>query len=349
MQECNSALTASSERPSAPMPAIIPPEPATFAQAMELERISPDEEVYLSKYPALAFDSRPGQPLSTQRSYGGHSFAQSIWAASLAIKDSGLCVHEANGYWVQAGHANRPFIYEVQTLSQTRSFVLRQVTARQPTSPSEECPFPASDASKALGPPAFVLTCSFKRSEPGSGYGVKFDADKYGELLRTDPASLSTDAKVPSLSGVGKIKLADFPGLDCRTPDLTDYNQRVEGVSRRRLHLYRASLPVEADPNLLAAVHAYVSDRAGLSVVFNAFGAKQLGMAGSLNHKVVFHVNPEELKITDQTWFIQEMSSSRGGEGRGTIETRIWGPSGDLVVSTVQDAMFRQPVQAKLS
>ncbi|KAL2810283.1 thioesterase-like superfamily-domain-containing protein [Aspergillus granulosus] len=331
------------------MPAIAPAEPPSFAQAMDLVRLSTVEESYTSTFPALTFDYAPAKPLSVQRSYGGHTFAQAMWAASLAISDSGLRIHEANGYWTQAGCADRPFVYEVKTLSLTRSFALRQVTARQPTTPSADCPFPTSDASKELGPVAFVLSCSFKRREEGGPkYGLAFDGAKYGDILRMDPTSHPRDVYLRGPQGRGIIRLADFPSIDVRTPDMQEYNQRNKGTAHRRLHVYRATGPLNVDANLVAAIHAYVSDRAGLDVLKHAFEADEIGVSGSLNHKIIFHTSPEEMALNETTWFIQEMSSSRGGEGRGVIDSRIWSPSGVLVATTIQDTLFRKH-QAKLA
>ncbi|KAL4892100.1 thioesterase-like superfamily-domain-containing protein [Aspergillus ambiguus] len=330
------------------MPAIAPSEPLTFAQAMELERVSAQDETYLSKFPALSYDYAPGKPLSVQRSYGGHVYAQAMWAASLTIRDLGLRIHETNGYWTQAGYANRPFIFEIETLSQTRSFVLRQVMARQPTTPSDDCPFPRSDASKVLGPVAFVLTCSFKVREEGPGYWLNFNWEKYGDLLQRDPTSHPSSEYLRGPGRAGIIRLADFPGIEIRTPDLTRYNDKNSGTEHRRMHIYRGLPPMVLDPNMLAAAHAYVSDRAGLSVLLHTFGATELGMSGSLNHKMVFHIDPEKLRFEENGWYIQEMSSSRGAEGRAVVESRIWSPTGELVASTVQDAMFRT-LKPKLS
>jgi acyl-CoA thioesterase len=333
------------------MPALTPAEPPSFAQALHLVKLRTATERYMSTFPALSYDYAPNQPLSIARSYGGHAFAQAVWAASQGISTSNpdLHAHEANGYWTQAGFANRPFIYEATTLSLTRSFALCQVTARQPTTPSEECPFPESDADKELGPVAFVLTCSFKRREQGVGYGLKFDAEKYGDILRNDLERHPRHVYLRGPNGAGLIRLADFPSIDVRTPDLRGFNAGKKGTSHRRLHVYRASSGrLDLHPNMLAALHAYVSDRAGLDVLRHAFGVDEFGVSGSLNHKIVFHVSPEEMGINDKAWFVQEMSSSRGGEGRGLIESRIWSPSGTLVATTVQDALFRR-TQAKLA
>ncbi|OJJ54399.1 hypothetical protein ASPSYDRAFT_50420 [Aspergillus sydowii CBS 593.65] len=330
------------------MPAIAPSEPPSFIQALHLEKLPTAGERYLSTFPALSYDYAPGKPLSVNRSYGGHVFAQAIWAASLGVRDSGLRIHEANGYWTLAGYANRPFIYEVKTLSITRSFALREVIARQPTTPSNECPFPESDGDKELGPVAFALTCSFKQRESGPAYWLKFDADKYGHILQEDPSSYPQDVYFKGPNGVGSIRLADFPSIDIRTPDLEEHSIKSPGSSHRRLHVYRASETLHLDPNLVAALHAYVSDRAGLSVLLHAFGATDLGISGSLSHKILFHVSPDEMAVNMGTWFTQEMSSSRGGEGRGVIDSRIWSPSGELVATTIQDALFRQP-KAKLA
>ncbi|KAL4865194.1 hypothetical protein BDV12DRAFT_175055, partial [Aspergillus spectabilis] len=255
------------------MPDLTPLEPPTFTQALNLEKApitTASTEKYISTFPALSFDYAPGQPLSVNRSYGGHVFAQAIWAASQRIKDSGLRVHEANGYWTLGGYANRPFIYEVKTLSLTRSFALREVIARQPTTASDACPFSVSDAEKELGPVAFVLTCSFKlrERERGQGYWVGFEKERYGGVMHKEISSHPAHVYLKGPSGVGQIKLADFPGIDIRTPVLEGYNQKKKGTEHRRLHTYRAFESTKnhltpntgTDPNLIAAMHAYVSD-----------------------------------------------------------------------------------------
>ncbi|KAL4983167.1 thioesterase-like superfamily-domain-containing protein [Aspergillus falconensis] len=339
------------------MPALTPAEPPSFAQAMHLIRLEgtnedqdQGNERYMSTFPALTYDYAPSKPLSTARSYGGHAFAQSLWAATLGIRDSGLHIHEANGYWTQAGCADRPFIYKVKTLSLTRSFALRQVTARQPTSASTQCPFLVSDAGKELGPVAFALTCSFKRPESGQpGYGLEFDAGKYGELLRADPAvAHPRDVYLRGPNGAELIRLADFPSIDVRTPDVRAYNEGKSGTAHQRLHMYRALGTLGVDLGLIPAMHAYVSDRAGLDVLRHAFEVDQFGVSGSLSHKIVFHVSPEEMIFDENGWFVQEMSSSRGGAGRGLIDSCIWSPGGVLVATTIQDALFRDG-QAKLA
>ncbi|KAL2862714.1 uncharacterized protein BJX67DRAFT_375128 [Aspergillus lucknowensis] len=263
------------------MPTLTPAEPPSFAQTLHLPKLA----------------TAPPRATCLARSYGGHAFAQAIWAASQGIRTSNpdLHVHEANGYWTQAGFANRPFIYETTTLSLTRS---------------PRRPFSESDADKEMGPVAFVLTCSFKRRENGPGYGLKFDAEKYGDILKRDFGSHPPHVYIRGPNGVGVIRLADFPS--------------IEGPANRRLHLYRASSgTLDLYPNMRAALHA-------------------------LNHKVVFHVSPEELSLDYKAWFVQEMSSSRGGEGQGLIESWIWSPSGTLVATTVQDGLFRK-TQAKLA
>ncbi|KAL2833194.1 thioesterase-like superfamily-domain-containing protein [Aspergillus pseudoustus] len=367
------------------MPALTPAEPPTFAQAMHLAKLSSTrkEESYMSTFPALTPDYAPGKPLGTARTFGGHAFAQAIWAASISIdigydndgennSGSGLRIHEANGYWPQPGYGDRPFTYEVTTVSRTRSYALCQVTARQPTTPSTEFPFPISDAmTKQLGPVALCLTCSFKRrdkaeggQERGASYGLAFDAEKYGELLRgVDPGAHPREVYLHALPGAKKgaavgggggrmVRLADFPGIDVRTPDLRAYNKGNSGGTEiRGLHMYRSSsASSRMNPHLVAAAHAYVSDRAGLDLLRQAFGAEEGGITGSLNHKIIFHVAPddEEMAIDNTRWFTQEMWSSRGGEGRGLIESRIWSPAGVLVATTIQDGVFRK-YQAKLA
>ena len=105
--------------------------------------------------------------------------------------------------------------------------------------------------------------------------------------------------------------------------------------------------------NLYACAHLYASDKNSLFVITTALDLEErFTQMASLSHTVVFHTNGEALRMIDwksreggratrKKWFVQEAGTSRSGDNRGLHESRIWGPEGTLVASTLQDGMIR--------
>lgn len=77
------------------MSATIPTKDFSFPETMELQPVpgADGELKYFNPNPAGTFDYGPGKPLSKMRAYGGHVYAQAIWAASYDLQGSGFHVH----------------------------------------------------------------------------------------------------------------------------------------------------------------------------------------------------------------------------------------------------------------
>ncbi len=63
--------------------------------------------------------------------YGGQIVAQSLRAAAATV-DPGFEVHSLHSYFIRTGDSSQPIRFEVDRLRNGRSFVTRQVVARQP-------------------------------------------------------------------------------------------------------------------------------------------------------------------------------------------------------------------------
>jgi len=63
--------------------------------------------------------------------YGGQIVAQSLRAAAATV-DPGFRVHSLHAYFIRTGDSSQPIRFEVDRLRNGRSFVTRQVVARQP-------------------------------------------------------------------------------------------------------------------------------------------------------------------------------------------------------------------------
>lgn len=63
--------------------------------------------------------------------YGGQIVAQSLRAAAATV-EPGFVVHSLHAYFIRTGDSSQPIRFEVDRLRNGRSFVTRQVVARQP-------------------------------------------------------------------------------------------------------------------------------------------------------------------------------------------------------------------------
>jgi acyl-CoA thioesterase-2 len=90
-----------------------------FATMMTLEQHGPD--TYVGTGPSYPWGGL----------YGGQIVAQSLRAAALTV-DPEFQVHSLHAYFIRTGDASQPIRFEVDRLRNGRSFVTRQVVARQP-------------------------------------------------------------------------------------------------------------------------------------------------------------------------------------------------------------------------
>ncbi|MEM8905440.1 MAG: acyl-CoA thioesterase domain-containing protein [Actinomycetota bacterium] len=93
-------------------------EPTTITQLLHLESHGPDTWIGV------------GPRYEWGRVYGGQVVAQALRAAAHTV-DDGFLVHSLHAYFIRGGDIDQPIRYEVDRLRDGRSFVTRQVVARQ--------------------------------------------------------------------------------------------------------------------------------------------------------------------------------------------------------------------------
>ncbi|KAI4726223.1 Thioesterase/thiol ester dehydrase-isomerase [Aureobasidium sp. EXF-10728] len=297
-----------------------------FEQLIRLEKV--DETTYRST--ALPFS-----PNGSGRAYGGHVYAQAVWAAANTV-EAGFVIHNVTGFFVLAGDSSIPFIYRVQTIRNGRSYCTRLVNVTQAEGDGI----------------CFTCTCSFKLPEE-SHFEVqeKIELDqKYGLVLSgkkpEDWAEVS-GMDVPWYNSRRRLTGRNdaFPGLECRKVDMTTYNTSLSPFDRRQLFFYRAIGDLPPDPNMHACAHLYASDRNSLFIVGRHFEiSDRFTHMASLSHTVVFHSPASHIMLQDRSgkhWFSQEVWTTRAGGGRATHHSRIIGPGGTHVATTFQEGMIR--------
>ncbi|KAJ0415268.1 thioesterase-like superfamily-domain-containing protein [Aspergillus carlsbadensis] len=323
--------------------------------------VNPNEPEKVERFESLAAPYRPG--LGT-RSFGGHVYAQSAYAASKTVS-KGMVIHSMTGTFILPGRYDVPYIYTVRHLRDGAVYCTRAVDARQD------------------GQICFSGICSFKRDEKKDDFNHQAPSaqERYRSILagkrpEDHPVSPSVDADwwIKQVAESG-FKEHEFPGLDVRRVEMKDYNNTPE-VKRspekyRQLTLYsllgspgddsttdanqlrRREDSGEFD-NLYACAHMYSSDKNSLLLIPRSLGIKNWSSMASLTLTVVFHSHGEPLRMVDwdassnesapdlpKKWFIQEGWTPRSGENRGVHESWLWSPNGKLLATSYQDSMLR--------
>ncbi|KAF2147894.1 Thioesterase/thiol ester dehydrase-isomerase [Myriangium duriaei CBS 260.36] len=306
-----------------------------FVDLMDIEKIN--QVTYRSK-------ALPYSPNSYGRAYGGHVYAQAVWAAAQTV-DKGFVIHNVTGWFILAGLTNVPFVYTVELIRNGKSYCTRIVNVTQ------------ADGQGIC----FTCTCSFKRAED-SPMDVQDTIDLWDEYAVVLKGTKEQDW--PEAPGVDvplywkrmrETGINDaFPGLDRRKVEMGPYNDMRHPLSRRQLLFYRisGSLPADADPNLHACAHLYASDINSLYIVANHLDVgDKFTQAASISHTVVFHVPDHELLMqtpgenakggNEALWYCKEDWTSRAADGRGMHHGRLVGPGGRHVATTWQEGMVR--------
>jgi acyl-CoA thioesterase II len=305
----------------------------SFAELMALKPlgtidsiVNPNEPEKVELFESLAAPYRPGLGA---RSFGGHVYAQTAYAASKTVS-KGMVIHvspttllilvenqsNANSYqsmtgtFILPGRYDVPYIYTVRHLRDGAVYCTRAVDARQD------------------GQICFSGICSFKRDEKKDDFNHQAPSaqERYRSILagkrpEDHPVSPSVDADwwIDQVA-LGEFKEHEFPGLDVRKVDMKDYNSTPE-VKRspekyRQLTVYsllgspgndsttdtnelrRREESGEFD-NLYACAHMYSSDKNSLLLIPRSLGIKHWSSMASLTLTVVFHLHGEPLRMVD--------------------------------------------------
>ncbi|KAJ5620654.1 hypothetical protein N7510_004638 [Penicillium lagena] len=351
----------------------VPPSPRSWVELMAVERL-PDAEIAVpgtsspEKIECFRSLASPFPPGEGTRSFGGHVYAQSAYAASKTV-DKGFMIHDMTGSFILAGRLDVPYIYTVRHIRDGKMYCTRSVDARQ------------------NGKICFSGLCSFKRDEKQQTFGHQPQTaqQRFAPILNAkraeeQPLSPSVDADwwIDAVNQ-GNIVEREFPGLDVRKVDMEDYNSSPEVKDHpekyRQLTQYRMKGSPDLDPcatisqirereaegeydNLYACAHMYASDKNSLLLIPRALGIKHWTEMASLTLMVIVHHYGPALRMVDwdavdkdsgkadplnlpMKWFVQENWTPRSAENRAVHESYLWSPDGTLLATTIQDSMLR--------
>jgi acyl-CoA thioesterase len=234
--------------------------------------------------------------------------------------------------------------------------------------------------------PCFTATASFKRREdPAKHVDFRYQTPQVsaGHIRRTYASVLhgrkpEDQPTAPGADAMWWTRGVDadvwteaaqvFPGVDIRKVDMNAYNHGLGSPDQagewRQLSFYKLIKDDEDEHdsddetstfNLHACAHLYASDRNSLFLTTRALGFEdQIVAMSSLSHTVIFHGDPQSMRMCDKkgraTWFLQEAWTENGGLNRGCHESRLWTCRDDgldeIIATTNQDGMVRVPADS---
>ena len=254
--------------------------------------------------------------IGTPRVFGGQVLAQSVIAASRTV-DEGV-IHSLHAYFLRAGDASAPIVYNVERNRDGRSFKSRRVVAIQ------------------HGRPIFTLAASFQLEQEGLEH--QFDMPAVPE-----PESLPSESNVPEeqLEKVPQMLRRWFSRtgpFDFRPVEPTDMFHPQPRPPYSNIW-FRLNDKIDVPDSMHLALMAYASDfhLVGTATLPHGISNLQddLTMA-SLDHAMWFH---RPVRVDD--WLLYVCDSPSASGGRGLARGLIYDRSGRLVATTVQEGMIR--------
>ena len=254
------------------------------------------------------------------RTFGGQVAGQALVAAARTV-DPSVVIHSLHAYFLRPGDPGAPIVYTVDRIRDGRSFTTRRVTAIQ------------------QGRTIFNLTASFHQPEQGA-----FEHQLPPRIEAPAPESLPTVVEEIK-EHLGALpeqleRMARRQPFDIRYVDRLRWTaEEIKDAEPRSAVWMRAVGPLGDDPLVHTCALTYASDMTLLDAVRipvePLWGPRGFDMA-SLDHAMWFH-----RPFRADEWFLYDQESPIATGGRGLARGRIYDIEGRLLVSVVQEGLFR--------
>lgn len=250
------------------------------------------------------------------RLFGGQVLAQALRAASNTVE--GRQPHSLRAYFIRAGDAARPVLYEVERIRDGQSFTTRRVVAIQ------------------QGQAVFSMDVSFQVTEDGFEHSQRMPNVPLPEELEDDQRVVARLADRPAgLSPMaGRPRPFEMRSVFALGSDAWQQNRFWNPVWIR----FCAPLP-GPDPMLPACLLAYASDMGLVSTALlphnDAVPREAIQMA-SLDHALWIH---RAVPLDD--WLLFHKHSSVAEGSRGLVHGEFFSRTGSLVASVTQEGLVR--------
>ena len=253
----------------------------------------------------------------SQRVFGGQVLGQALIAAGRTVERD--AAHSFHAYFLRPGDPKTPILYQVDRTRDGKSFTTRRIIAIQ------------------HGRAIFHLEASFQQHEAGPEHQDPMPEAPDPESLpdfreRMEPLARKAPAEV-------RRWLASDRPIDLRY--VTQFDPiEPEKLPPRQLVWVRADGPLPDSRLLHQCVVAYASDLTLLDTAALPHGISWIGRGwqiASLDHAMWFHRD-----FRADEWLLYEQQSPVAAGARGFTTGRLFTQGGALVVSVVQEGLFRR-------
>lgn len=257
------------------------------------------------------------QDLGFRQLFGGQVLGQALSAASQTV-ESTRQANSLHGYFLRAGDAKKPVVYQVERVRDGGSFSTRRVTAIQ------------------NGQPIFTCSASFHQQEEGFRHQTPMpDVPQPEDLI---PEEVLSAHLAQALSKEKREKMLRAKAIETRPVQVLDpLNPEISEPIKQVW--FKAASPLPQSPALHKHLLAYASDFGLLTTSLLPHGASiwqpQMQVA-SLDHSIWFH---EEVCLDD--WLLYSTDSPWAGNSRGFARGSIYTRDGRLVASVAQEGLTR--------
>jgi acyl-CoA thioesterase-2 len=258
------------------------------------------------------------QDLGFRALFGGQVMGQALSAAQETIADDRF-VHSLHSYFLRAGDASKPVVYEVENIRDGASFSTRRVQAIQ------------------NGKAIFYMTASFQHVEQGFEHQDKMpDVPAPEEVNSFQDFIKENQQRLPS--ALRKKFIAERP-IEMRP--VQQYNWLAPEKSNSSTQMWiKANGELPDDLRIHTYMLAYTSDFHFLPTALLPHGVSHWQpdfQIATIDHAMWFH---RPFRFDD--WLLYCMDSPSASNGRGLVRGQIFNRQGELVASTMQEGVIRQ-------
>lgn len=257
--------------------------------------------------------------------FGGQVLAQGLVAANRSL--GGGSAHSLHAYFLRRGTPAKPIGFVVKSLRAGRSFRTGTITAIQ------------DDAA------ILQMTVSYHRDESGPSHQIPMDSvgDPEGEAY--EEAIVRAMSHVRGYDDPDRqlpLEIRGVGGFGIFSEEIRPPNARC---------WMRTRGPLPDDPLVHQCLFAYASDYVMMMPVLNPHPLRIPALqTASLDHAIWFHGH-----FRMDEWVLLELDSPVSRAGRGISRGLLYTQTGELVASSVQEALLRtrsaasEPAMALLS
>lgn len=256
--------------------------------------------------------------LGFRQLFGGQVLGQGLMAAARTV-DPERQAHSLHAYFLRAGDAHAPIVYQVNRTRDGRSFSTRHVLAIQ------------------HGRPIFDLSVSFQVPEDGFEHQDSMpEGIPEPETLKSQQEIYAASDRVPEelreqMTRVRPVELRPVNVIEKFNPEPQEALKYI---------WFRAAGGVPDDTRLHQAVLAYASDFELLGTSMLPHGVSFIQndiQAASLDHALWIH---RPFRVDE--WLLYCMTSPNASNARGLASGRIFSRDGRLVASVMQEGLTRK-------